>query len=131
MFLASPDFEHARSMKPAPCLPVSFAPVSPCASTGCFKITSSRAGEDPLTDQSCICARFRRTAHTCRGADVPIFAQRRMPLLNPWVLFCTAACNGRHPSRTMEPHPDVGEGAKPATGPATAGFFVGLHELQR
>ena len=34
-------------------------------------------------------------------------------LLNPRVLFCSAACKTREASFTMRPHPDVGEGASP------------------
>src|SRR5687768_15629361 len=37
-------------------------------------------------------------------------------LLNYRVLFCTAACKGNNGSFTIGSHPDVGEGAKPATG---------------
>ena len=46
--------------------------------------------------------------------------------LNPLVFFCTAACNGPNDSFTIDLHPDVGEGAGPATGSTGAGLFFML-----
>jgi hypothetical protein len=43
--------------------------------------------------------------------------------MNRQVLFCSAACKGDNGSFTIAPHPDVGEGAKPATGSTGSGLF--------
>lgn len=58
--------------------------------------------------------------HKARGRFSPRPLQA---FLNPSVLFCTAACNPSNNSFTIEPHPDVGEGAGPLPVSTVAGFF--------
>lgn len=44
--------------------------------------------------------------------------------LTPAVQLCTAACISTYVSFTIDPHPDVGEGAGPPTGFDRGGLFI-------
>jgi len=48
---------------------------------------------------------------------------RRDKILKKSGSLCGAACIWNNNSFTMNPHPDVGEGSRPATGSTGAGFF--------
>ena len=61
----------------------------------------------------------------------PHLQRRRFQLLNPLVLFCSAACKTGTASFTMRPHPDVGEGASPQLAWPLRAFFLGARKIHQ